>query len=46
VVHRQGAPFTAEELTAMLSAQRSISREALPPLYPLLVPDIEGGEAR
>jgi dolichol-phosphate mannosyltransferase len=46
VVHRQGAPFTAEELTALLGAQRSISRETLPPLYPLLVPDIDLGEAR
>jgi dolichol-phosphate mannosyltransferase len=45
VVHRQGAPFGADELTAVLGAQRSIAREVLPPLYPLLVPDTELGEA-
>lgn len=46
VIHRQGAPFTADELTEVLGALRSISRETLPPLQPLLVPDIEAGEAR
>lgn len=45
VVHRQGAPFSADELTSLLGAQRSIAREVLPPLYPLLVPDTELGEA-
>src|SRR6202022_252902 len=42
VIHRQGAPFSGEELTTLV---RSMSREVLPPLYPLLVPDIESGEA-
>ncbi|HXO66723.1 MAG TPA: glycosyltransferase [Candidatus Dormibacteraeota bacterium] len=46
VIHRQGAPFSGEELTTLLRAVRSMSREVLPPLYPLLVPDIESGEAR
>ncbi len=46
VFHRQGAPFTAEELSSTLRLLRSSSRDVVPPLQPLLVPDAEGPEAR
>ena len=45
VLHRQGTPFTAEELAQLLGSLRSTAREALPPLYPLLVPDVEGRDS-
>ncbi len=44
VFHRQGEPFTAEELSSALRLLRSSSRDVVPPLQPLLVPEIEGPE--
>ncbi|HXA42932.1 MAG TPA: glycosyltransferase [Candidatus Solibacter sp.] len=44
VFHRQGDPFTAEELSSTLRLLRSSSRDVVPPLQPLLVPDTEGAE--
>jgi dolichol-phosphate mannosyltransferase len=45
VAHRHGAPYTAEELNQLLGSLRADARGALPPQYPNLVPDVEGGEA-
>jgi hypothetical protein len=42
VIHRLGEQFTADELSAVLRTLRSTTREIVPPLQPLLVPDSEG----
>jgi dolichol-phosphate mannosyltransferase len=46
VIHRLGEQFTAEELSAVLRTLRSTTREIVPPLQPLLVPDSEGATPR